>query len=282
MKKYLLMLAFSSFLLCPARIGAMDFGSGSSSSSSSSGRLPLLEQAGIITTFISYGLHITSKWFLNFWSENFQKKKVNPHDAVLMMAIACSPDSLGECDLDMIERLIHPATLSIVNDRDETVLMKAVQSGKIEIVDLLLKQPGLNINAQDLDGNTALMMAADYQHIDIINLLLKCEQIDVDIKDNFCTTAFMRSVENGDLPVVRCLLASGRININERDADYGETALMKAVQRGNMEMVDLLLKQPRLDINATAGDGRTALMMAEEHHHEAIKQLLLAYASETI
>ena len=76
-------------------------------------------------------------------------------------------------------------------------MIEATWQGHTEIVELLLKQEGIDINIQDIlyhenslifwnlfqtFNNTALIYAAWKGHKDIVELLLKQEGIDVNIK----------------------------------------------------------------------------------------------------
>ena len=50
------------------------------------------------------------------------------------------------------------------------MLISILQSGNTEVVELLLKTPGIDVNAWDRDGNTPLHWAANvsYNHIEHI------------------------------------------------------------------------------------------------------------------
>jgi ankyrin repeat protein len=58
-----------------------------------------------------------------------------------------------------------------IDNKDETALMKAVENGQEEIVDLLLKHPRIAINLKDLQGKTALDKAKAKNHEKIVQKL---------------------------------------------------------------------------------------------------------------
>jgi len=55
---------------------------------------------------------------------------------------------------------------------------------------LLLKNPKININLQDFNGNTALHIACENNNIDLTMLLLECLDIDINLKNKSGKTAY--------------------------------------------------------------------------------------------
>ncbi|KAH6879984.1 hypothetical protein BKA70DRAFT_1576127 [Coprinopsis sp. MPI-PUGE-AT-0042] len=93
------------------------------------------------------------------------------------------------------------------------------------MAELLLKLDGIDVNLQDIDGNTALMIAA----------------------------------EKGAVDVVKSLLLEPRIDIHKRNK-WGETALhcaIHAARRGQLEVAWRLFDTPGIDIDVSDFCGRT-------------------------
>ena len=76
----------------------------------------------------------------------------------------------------------------------ETFLIAACKFGRIELVKLLLQQPGTNINAYDNKGNTPLIHAVAQGHFEIVRLLCESKSsttaININQNNFFNRTAF--------------------------------------------------------------------------------------------
>jgi uncharacterized protein len=58
-------------------------------------------------------------------------------------------------------------------NRYSTPLISAAYQDNRELVAVLLSQPGIKFNAQDVDGYTALMWAADHDSLDLVHQLIR-------------------------------------------------------------------------------------------------------------
>jgi len=118
-------------------------------------------------------------------------------------------------------------------------LIWAAEKGYKEIVNLLLKQPDININIKDCQGFTALMCAAEQGHREVIELLLNHPDIDVNVQNNKGSTALMQAAYNGHKEVVKQLLSYPNININIKTRNGG-TALDAATCMGHIDIANML------------------------------------------
>lgn len=62
--------------------------------------------------------------------------------------------------------------------------MLAAYAGRIEIVRILLKQPLINVNLQNAQGETALIIALKNRHEEVAKILLQHPSIDAAIIDS--------------------------------------------------------------------------------------------------
>lgn len=146
------------------------------------------------------------------------------------------------------------------------------------IVELLLLQPTININAKAVarGGSTALMEAM-WCAPETIQLLLQQPYIDVNArKESDDSTALIHAARYPE--AVALLLQEPKIDVNAQD-DKGKTALMHAV--GHREILDsaivrLLLERPDIQVNLKRDNGCTALEIAKKFGNREIVKMLKA------
>jgi serine/threonine-protein phosphatase 6 regulatory ankyrin repeat subunit B len=173
-------------------------------------------------------------------------------------------------------------------------LMYAVNEGNIELVELLLKHPNININVRDNAGRTALIYAVSITYdtkkllLDtpgvkefleslqqpIVKLLLKHPKIDVNALDHNKRTALQYAESFNDIKTIKLLLDHPDIDVNLQD-NMGNTILMRMAFSGAKDIVELLLKVPNIEINKRNRVGTTALIIAASQGQRKIVQLLL-------
>ena len=146
-----------------------------------------------------------------------------------------------------------------------TALTEAASSGDIVLVRHLLAA-GADLDARSYYGNTALMVAARRGHADIVDLLLAQPGIDINAKSGrYSLTALAAAAQNGHAAVVRQLLAAGA-DVDAKTYN-GATALIWAAAGGQAAMVRQLLAAGA-DLDARDNYGNTALEIAEVLHEE--------------
>ncbi|TNJ27210.1 Kinase, NEK [Giardia muris] len=157
----------------------------------------------------------------------------------------------------------------------ETALMKAAFNGHVECIPFLEEE----IGTQNSWGWTALMKAVYRNHTNCAPLLEK--EVGMQSKDG--RTALMLAAMNGHPDCISLL--EEEIGIQDND---GWTALMKAALLGHTKCVRLLLSEAGKQTTKTwkiaspngaviYPPGTTALMLAAQHSHPEIVELLLPY-----
>ncbi|XP_055954648.1 serine/threonine-protein phosphatase 6 regulatory ankyrin repeat subunit A-like [Patella vulgata] len=181
----------------------------------------------------------------------------------------------------------HLVTLLISTDcdinhqnlRGETVLHKvsrysAYNQNKKKIIKTLL-QNGVNVNLNDVDGETALFIAVGNRERSITEELLKAGA-DVNHCDNRERTPMMIAVKNKDNVIANILLQAGA-DLKPKDV-WGRNALYLAVLLKVSLDLDVLLKYSNLRSeadNATYEEGKTSLMAAAERGPKPMVETLL-------
>lgn len=130
------------------------------------------------------------------------------------------------------------------DDRDLSPFLLACRSGTVELVNLFLKHPGVDVHMTSGTGKGALHLAA----------------------------------EKGDLAVGE-ILVEGCKDVDIREED-GWSPLMVAARYGHLSFVELLMKN-NADIDAEEKEGVTSLWIAsQEGHASTVKCLLEAGAKQ--
>jgi uncharacterized protein len=107
---------------------------------------------------------------------------------------------------DAVKELIRRgANLEIRDNYGQTALVETVSDSIAE----LLINAGANVNAQDDDGNTALIRAAEYNYVDVLQVLVKAPGIRLDQRNRKGETALMKAREADHPDCARVLIAAG-------------------------------------------------------------------------
>lgn len=151
----------------------------------------------------------------------------------------------------------------------------AARTGNIEIIRKLLDTVSVDVNVQDLEGNTALLIAIENGYENIVQILLATKDIDVNIQNSAGTFALLQAAFYARENIVKLLLAVPDININEQHKFSKITALMQASSFGYKDIVNLLLQTSGINVNLQSQNGCTALMYASSFGNTNIIKLLL-------
>ncbi len=194
-----------------------------------------------------------------------------------------------------------------ISDEQATLLGYAVYRGHTDIVELLLKQPNIDVNLAQKEGAPPLYLAATRGHVEIVRLLLGARGINVNLAQSKGVTPLFIAAQKGYEEVVKLLLAVRGIGVDVQMSD-GATALYVAVHlgfagivkqlvragadanlplatgmtplsnvagSGNIEMLKILLQAPGIRVNQATYAGMVPLSIAAQRGHKEIVRLLL-------
>jgi hypothetical protein len=173
---------------------------------------------------------------------------------------------------------LYVAAKADIDQKDfgATPLYHAVQSGRTEMVEMLLAAKA-DPNAQATDGNRfPLVEAVERGNKDIVKLLLATGGTNVNCQDHLGKTPLYRAVEKGRTEMVEMLLAA-KADPNTQAKYLNQFPLVEAVDRGDKDIVKLLLAA-RADVNSRDFLGKTPLYKAVEGGHWAVAKLLRAHS----
>lgn len=144
----------------------------------------------------------------------------------------------------------------------KTILYKAIENNNIEIIDLLLSNPNIDVNYKSLRINN-----------------FKGLGVKKEIK-----TILYRAVESNNPSIVKNLLSKSNIDVNQKSYKYltldgdkdGEyikfkTPLHLAVLIKNIEIIKILLSNEKIDINVKDDHGKKPF---EQTDDDEIKGLI--------
>jgi ankyrin repeat protein len=152
----------------------------------------------------------------------------------------------------------------------EPALVQALREGAMKVVDVLLAQPGIDLETPAMNGNTALMMAA-YQHNAPAVTMLLARGAKVTQPG---WTALHYAAAAGDDAIARQLLEHGAaIDAPSPPASGKFTPLMMAAREGHDRTVQLLLRAGA-DPALRNSEGLTAQQIAARASHQFIADAL--------
>ncbi len=199
------------------------------------------------------------------------------------------------------------ASMNFRDKYNRTYLMLSADSGKANIVKMLLDRSKNHINDKDGQGLTALMYAAKGKHYQAAKFLVE-SGAEVYLKDSMGNTALiygvnskeitallldngskitetdrrgytplMRAVDYENIGVVRELIKRGA-EINAVDHKEKQSSLMISIYKRNIEMVTELL-DGGADVNQRDVSGQSAIFMAASRGLTEIISALLDHGS---
>ncbi|VEL38634.1 unnamed protein product [Protopolystoma xenopodis] len=158
----------------------------------------------------------------------------------------------------------------MLDNDSKTPLMKAIEGGYSEIVNLLIAYRA-DLTTRDKNGDAPIHQSLKKGHIKIAEMLFKCG-VSINTKNKYGNTPIHIAVEQRDIHCINYLLQNNAqldcVNNEEK------TALMIACINGDAEIVDLLITHgSNLDIKDTSGKMAEDLAQAHRSHecYELIK-----------
>lgn len=189
-------------------------------------------------------------------------KRVDIDPVVAGQALA---NALVDNKLDMANVLLTVPGIDVNQKSREGIVPLSIvaQKGLIDIASIILTIPGVNINLHDVTYVTPLVYAIHFDHFDIARLLIEAGA-DVNILGNNDTSPLVIAISKKNIELVQLLI--------ERNANVNTPAkspillspLQFAVSIKSTEIVRLLLAVPGIDVNFKSGEGKTALDYAKE------------------
>jgi ankyrin repeat protein len=172
---------------------------------------------------------------------------------------------------DIITTLLRGgANLNAKDNAGYNAILRAIQKKDDDISDLLVNQPGLELNAQGSNGTTVLISYVWREKEDVVEKLLK-RGADPKLSDSDGDTALHGAALRGNVNLIKMLLAAGA-DPNAKNK-VGGTALMWAGVYGHEEAARVLLEKGA-DALLKDGEGMTASAWAAKNKRDDMARLL--------
>ena len=150
----------------------------------------------------------------------------------------------------------------------------AALNNDLDLCDLLLEHPYIDVNARNVWHRTALMTSCTIGHVAVTKKLVQSPNIDLNSQDKYGDTSAIRAVINNNVECVRVLAEIDQVDWNVQD-NIGFTAPMWAVSRERYEVLELLMGVENIDWNIKSNNEDTALTLALRNGSYVILSKLL-------
>jgi len=153
----------------------------------------------------------------------------------------------------------------------------AAAGGDLEIVNMLLNHPGIDVNVRDRRERTPLLLAAYHNNPDIVGVLLAHKNIKLYVHDDMKETALILGCNKNSAKSVKLLLdheISTEDYLNHKDAT-GMCALSYATRDNYDYIVNMLLANKNIKLDVYDEESQTALIWGcKRNSVESVKLLL--------
>ncbi|KAG2378952.1 hypothetical protein C9374_007590 [Naegleria lovaniensis] len=137
------------------------------------------------------------------------------------------------------------------NENGKTLLMTAVQEGNIQMIRMLHKQFGADLNYVDKCQQSSVFYCVELKHYHKSETILEyliANQAKCNVLNHEGYSPFYVALRNNNLPAANLLYTEANANVNEAIDQEGNTALHEAVKSGNIATVNFLVTQCGADL----------------------------------
>jgi len=148
-------------------------------------------------------------------------------------------------------------------------LMIACKGGHIGVVKEILERAGDKVDVNRVRSGSVLTNACDSGNMEILEMLLSHPKIDVNQKIDKGSTLTHHVSHHNQLPQLRRLLQIATLNLNQQ-TDLGMTPLMTGCQQGSSYIASELMKFKNVNPNLCDSRKRTVLWFAAKKRNMSL------------
>ncbi|KAF5619615.1 ankyrin protein [Fusarium sp. NRRL 25303] len=156
----------------------------------------------------------------------------------------------------------------------EDLFCRAIERGKLRVIKLLLDESMINTNST-VEGQTPLLWTVQSGKEDVVKVLLGSLRVDLHFTDELGQTAFSWALGNSKDRMVLLLLSAKGFSIHRESTDTSRQLFWWAIGRGNVGVINMLHESGSYDVNRKDPSGRTPLIYAAETCAEEAMRVLL-------
>lgn len=181
--------------------------------------------------------------------------------------------------IKVVEQILetNQADVDAVDSHGGTAYTWAVRNNHVDIVKLLLRQPGIDFDRW-IYGHSPLSHAAAENDEDLFFVLLESGLVDPRGEDEGIETCLISAASNGNMRIVKALVERVEVDINVAMENSERTALLEAIDKGHLDVVKYLLETGKVDMEARDAWDCNGMELAKDGGYDEIIQLLLKYS----
>ncbi|XP_046562244.1 ankyrin repeat domain-containing protein 50-like [Haliotis rubra] len=212
-------------------------------------------------------------------TEKTSRSSIHPetHSSPLHCVISIPPQRPGTCQGCKSYCHRDGGTLIVKSGLVEHQRCGQPVGGHREVVELLVST-GANVSLVDRFGINILHSACLGGDVEVVKYVLSQNMVDINGRVRCGRTAVMLAAANGHKDVVEMFVDKGA-TVSFVD-ETGNNILHCACRRGDMEAVKYILSQKMVDVNSYGPRKKTPLMVAAEHGHKEVVELLVTHGAD--
>jgi ankyrin repeat protein len=180
--------------------------------------------------------------------------------------------------LDELKAMVEAARADAVHVGEPTPLKAAAHDGHGDIIEYLVGNVGIDIDARPYARGRFLDVACLFGSLEVVKLLVKAgARVEAQAGQELAGLALAAS--RGRVEVVKYLVEEAGADVHLIDSK-GMTLVMGAAERGHAELMAYLLGRPGIDIEAKTEEGSRALDLACRRGHLEVVKLLVAAGAD--
>ena len=155
----------------------------------------------------------------------------------------------------------------------KSALKYAVKNNSEELLDLLLSQPGVDVNVTSGRNRfTALTYACEQDRVNIVKRLCQVSEINPNIKTKFDDSALLIAIYDNNIECVKILRTVIKTDWNIRNGARGGYPIIISLIHGRIDIFEIILSVTELDLSVTDDIGRNIVQIAIQHRNNEVSQ----------
>ena len=166
-------------------------------------------------------------------------------------------------DVDAVRKLVRSgADVNARTSNNNTPITLAALNGKMEVINVLVKECGCSPHTKGQYGRTPLHLACEGGHVDVARKLVTEYGVDVNARDNDDSTPLNLAARfSGKMELINMLVKECGCSPHTK-GQYGRTPLHKACVGGHVDVARNLVTEYGADVNARDNNNETPLGLA--------------------